>query len=100
MPSLSEFMNRHQVEWRKNNVPSTVRGTWRGKPYRWIVPRNLWEEGLWPGIRTGSDNPLTTYLRQAGVKKHSGVHNLKSSWVLCANLYFPFRRSVRDRNLL
>ena len=28
------------------------------------------------------------------------MHNLKSSWVLCANLYFPFRRSDHDRNLL
>ena len=52
--------------------------------------QNLWEEGLWPGIRRGSENPLATYLKRLGVQKHSGVHNLKSSWVLCANLYFPF----------
>ena len=76
---LSEFMNRHQVEWRENNVSSTNMGTWQGDPYPWIVPRNLWEEGLWPGIRTGSDDPLTTYLKRPGVQKHSGVHNLKSS---------------------
>ena len=64
------------------------------------MPRNLWEEGLWPGIRRGSDNPLAAYLKQEKVKKHSDVHNLKSSWVLCANLYFPFRRTDQDRNLL
>ena len=100
MPSLSEFMNRHQVEWRKNNVSSAEMGTWGGHPYPWIVPRNLWEEGLWPGIRRGSDNPLAAYLKQEKVKKHSGVHNLKSSWILCANLYFPFRKTDQDRNLL
>ena len=75
-------------------------GTWGRDSYPWIVPRNLWEEGLWPGIRTGSDNSLPAYLKKARVQKHSGVHNLKSSWILCANLYFPFRRSGRDRNLL
>lgn len=99
-PSLSVAMNAHQTEWRRSNVSSSELGTWRRKPYPWIVPRNLWEEGLWPGIRTGSDNPLPVYLEAAGVQKHSGVHNLKSSWTLCANLYFPFRGSSRDRNLL
>ncbi|MCY4429858.1 MAG: hypothetical protein OXC11_05615 [Rhodospirillales bacterium] len=100
MPSLSEFMNRHQVEWRRRNVSSSEWGTWQGKAYPWIVPRCLWEEGLWPGIREGSDDPLAAYLDRSGVQKHSGVHNLKSSWILCANLYFPFRRSDQDRNLL
>ena len=66
MPSLSKFMNCHQVEWRESNISSTDMGTWRGDPYPWIVPRNLWEEGLWPGIRTGSDNPLTAYIKQVG----------------------------------
>ena len=55
-------MNRHQVEWRTSHVSSTDMGTWRGDSYPWIVPRCLWEESLWPGIRTGSDNPLAAYL--------------------------------------
>ena len=46
--------------------------------------------GLWPDIRKGSDNSLPAYIESTGVQKHEGVHNLKSSWVLCANLYFPF----------
>ena len=33
------------------------------------------------------------------MQKHAGVHNLKSSWILCANLYFPFRGST-DGNAL
>ena len=100
MPSLSERINDHQVAWRRRNVSSEEMGTWRKKRYPWILPRNLWEEGLWPGIRTGSNNALPAYLRQARVQKHSGVRNLKSSWMLCANLYFPFRNSRRDRDLL
>ena len=30
---------------------------------------------------------------------HEGVHNLKSSWILCANLYFPFRGSADGKAL-
>ena len=31
------------------------------------------------------------FLKKSDVQKHDGVHNLKSSWMQCANLYFPFR---------
>jgi len=42
---------------------------------------------------------LPTYLTQNNIKKHTGSHNLLSSWVLCANLYFPFR-TEEGRDLL
>ena len=100
MPSLSELMNDHQTEWRRRHVSTAAMGRWQGRPYPWIVPRDRWEEGLWPGIRKDSDNSLADYLDRTGVQKHSGVHNLKSSWVLCANLYFPFGADSRDRDLL
>ena len=57
MPSLSEFMHRHQIEWRESNVLSTDMGKWRGDPHPWIVPRNLWEEALWPGNPLGLRQP-------------------------------------------
>ena len=100
MPSFGKSMEIHQVNWRKSNVSSAEMGTWQSNTYPWIVPRRLWEEGLWEGIRSGSDNPLLEYLRKNNVQKHTDAHNLKSSWVMCANLYFPFRRSSRDRDLL
>jgi len=34
------------------------------------------------------------------VKAHDGVHNLKSSWVQCANIYFPFSQSDLGRELM
>ena len=100
MPSLSELMNDHQTQWRQSHVSTTAMGTWRERAYPWIVPRDLWEEGLWPGIRANSGNSLPDYLVEAGVQKHSAAHNLKSSWVMCANLYFPFGADGRDRDLL
>ena len=40
---------------------------------------------------------MQKYLKREGIQEHSGVHNLKSSWVLCANLYFAHHA---DRELL
>ena len=34
---------------------------------------------------------MPAYLDANKVQKHDGAHNLKSSWMQCANLYFPFR---------
>lgn len=99
MESFDKCMQDHQVRWRKANVSDPRCGRWRGCEYPWILPEGLWEEGLWPGIRTGSGNSLPAYLERTGVQKHEGVHNLKSSWVQCANLYFPFRESAESRAL-
>ena len=92
-------MNDYQTEWRQNNVASQEWGYQNGRRYPWILPQELWEEGLWPGIRSGSDNSLPAYLESTGVQKHRGVHNLKSSWIMCANLYFPFGASAEGRKL-
>ena len=99
MKSFDKCMQHHVAEWRKANVSDSQWGLWRGRQYPWILPEGLWEEGLWPGIRTGSGNSLPAYLERTGVQKHEGVHNLKSSWVQCANLYFPFRESAESRAL-
>ena len=100
MNNFDRLMESHMTEWRARHVSSTERGLWQGREYPWILREDLWEEGLWPGIRKGSDNPLSKYLDEKGIQRHTGTHNLKSSWVMCANLYFPFRASERGRELL
>lgn len=92
MNAFDQEMTQHQVQWRRANVKSLEPGYQNGRPYPWILPPRLWEEGLWPGIRSGSLHSLPAYLAANGIEKHTGAHNLKSSWVLCANLYFPFGR--------
>ena len=99
MKNFDQWLTQHQMKWRKANVESKEQGRWRGRQYPWILPEGSWEEGLWPGIRQGSDNPLPAYLESTGVQKHEGVHNLKSSWILCANLYFPFGGSADGKAL-
>lgn len=90
MEDFDRYMNDYQIQWRRNHLENQVEGTQNRKKRPWILPRKLWEEGLWAGIRSGK-NSLPAYLDDTGVQKHDGVHNLKSSWVQCANLYFPFR---------
>jgi hypothetical protein len=98
--TFEDQMTQHQVQWRRDNIASREWGWWKGKQYEWILPHDLWEEGLWPGLRSGSNYPLPTYLRRNQIQKHSGVYNLKSSWMLGANLYFPFGGSEHGRSLL
>ena len=90
--AFDKFVETHQLAWRREHIADQRQGTQNGKSRPWILPAELWEEGLWPGIRSGSAHSLPAYLKTPGkeIEKHKGVHNLKSSWMLCANLYFPF----------
>ena len=99
MASFDKYMEKSQIQWRKENVTSNECGLWMGRKYPWIPPGDLWEEGLWSGIRAGSENSLPEYLESKGVQKHAGAHNLKSSWTQCANLYFPFRATSDSKAL-
>ena len=100
MKAFDSWMGDYQVAWRKQYIASTEWGWQNGKCHPWILPRWLWEAGLWSGIRSGSNNSLAEYLANNGVQKHEGSHNLKSSWIQCANLCFPFGGSVAGRSLL
>lgn len=102
MNDFDREMNRHQVQWRgvRGHVETTTWGTQNGKEYEWILPPKEWEQGLWSDLRTGTNASLKGYLTDNKIQKHIGAHNLKSSWILCANLYFPFRASEEGRNLL
>ena len=95
MGTFGKDMEKAQTAWRQRHVSTREQGTWSRIPYPWILPRNHWWEGLWPGIRRESDNSVERYIEKAKIQPHQGVHNLKSSWVLCANLYFAHRRDPR-----
>ncbi len=90
MDNFSLYMSEFQAQWRKVYLVNQEPGNQNGKGYPWILPKTIWEEGLWSGIREG-DNSLPQYLTDTGVQRHDGTHNLKSSWMQSANTYFPFR---------
>lgn len=92
---FDEEMNVTQTAWRARHVRTKKHGFQNGRQRAWILPRDNWEEGLWPGIRSDTAHSLPAYVEKNGIQMHLGVHNLKSSWVLCANLYFPHKRDPR-----
>ena len=99
MTAFDKLVEEHQTEWRGTHVATQEWGQQNGVRKSWILPSDLWEAGLWSGIGKDSDNSLSVYLERAQVQKHTGAHNLKSSWVLCANLYFPFGVSDAGKEL-
>ncbi|MFQ6116336.1 MAG: hypothetical protein ACE5NG_19940 [bacterium] len=92
MSDFDTYVQSQQVNWRLRHIDCQKPGTQHGVTGLWILPKEDWEEGLWPGIRSGSRHSLPDYLKKNDIEKHDGAHNLKSSWVLCSNLYFPFQR--------
>jgi len=100
LEDFSGWMNKYQSEWRRDHVACSEWGWFKGKQYEWILPPHLWEQGLWPGIRSEGQYPLTEYILENRIHKHDDCNNLKSGWVHCANLYFPFGQTDFGRHLL
>jgi len=99
MTVFDRALEQQQVAWRKRSLPVQVSETHGGLERAWILPPASWTDGLWAGIRAG-DGSVPEYLRSKRIQRHAGSNNLKSSWVLCANLYFPFRSSVDGLSML
>lgn len=95
-------MRNRQFAWRTipGNHICPDHGSQNGHTRPWILPSDKWEQSLWPGIRTGSTKPLSVYLAENHIHPHQGKHNLNSSWVQCANLYFPFGATPEGLELL
>lgn len=85
----------NHIKWRETNIFSKENGWQNGKSYSHIIPKKIWTENLWKDIRT----ILPEYLKNNGVKEHSGVHNLLSSWIVCANVYFPIKYNEQLKSL-
>jgi hypothetical protein len=100
MKDFDHWMGKHQTDWRHGRVTTEEYGSQNGAAHSWILPPAHWEEGLWQGLRADSTNSVQDYLDAEKIQKHLGSNNLKSSWVACANLYFPFRETAEDRSII
>jgi len=96
---FDQWLRKHQIEWRIAAIANEEIGTKEGVSHDWILPAADWKDGLWPGIREGAES-VPEYLRTNHVQRHIGANNLKSSWIHCSNLYFPFRATAVGRALL
>ncbi len=68
MPSFDKWMKARQAKWRRTRLTSQEHGKWGIRLYAHILPKDLWEEGLWPGIGSESENSLLAYLQRTGVQ--------------------------------
>lgn len=82
--SFHTSKENQQIEWRKENIHSSEWGFQNRKRYEYIIPKGIWKETIWEGIR----EELVDFITVNKIQHHTGTHNLLSSWVLCANLYF------------
>lgn len=91
--SFADSMKAAQVAWRRWALPNQTKGWQNGHDYDHVLPAEDWELNLWPGIRSGGPQSLPKYIEDYKIQRHPGSHNLCSSWIVCANLYFPFRNA-------
>jgi hypothetical protein len=97
--SYKEFRKEQedlQIKWRENqNNISKELGSQKDKKFPYIVLKEEWLETVWDDLRCY----LSSYLKAEKRPRHSGSHNLLSSWILCSNLYFGTRNNSNQREL-
>ena len=90
-------MQEQQAKWRAKALPEIEeRGKWRGEPYDHILPQSEWTMGLYPEIQAA----IPEYIAKCKIKPHTAKNSLVSSWVLGANLYFPFGQLLEGKQVL
>lgn len=79
-------------DWQTNR---SLWGKWRNHSVSHITEADLTKLVV-PDIK----NELKEYISKEGIQIHTGHKNLKSSWVLCANLYFLVRSNPSFKKLM
>lgn len=94
--SFKEQVTNNQVVWRQKHIKDARKEKWNnGIEYEHLLPKYIWEQGLWEGIR----DQLTNYIKDNRIQPHIMKHSLRSSWILNANLYYPIRAMPIFMNL-
>src|ERR1017187_5138014 len=75
-------------KYRTDSLGMSEQGTWRGRSYGHILPRESSRSNIIPSIREAFWNAPV-----GKVKLHTDFHHLNSSQGLCFNLFFPFLSS-------
>lgn len=90
--NFSDIQKLNQINWWKNY---SKQSDWESERDKWgrqnkgsypHIVKEKWSVLLWEGIQ----EVLPKYVKNK-IQVHSGVRNLLSSWIACANLYFPAR---------
>ena len=90
---MSDFIQRMRktvTDYKENVLGVSEQGTFRGKPYSHILPKDKQPLNLWEGIREDA----IAYFGAERIAWHKDSHNLLSSQALCVNLFFPLREDL------
>jgi len=91
MKNFKKVMQSYQEAWKLVHLPHIIsKGLYAGHPYSHVLPKANEIENFYPPIRNNLFGPPKGYLKLNHIKPHIGIHNLLSSWALCANMYWPF----------
>jgi hypothetical protein len=92
-----DYITNQQVEWKKKAIKDKRTQKWtNGKEYEHLLPKDIWDQGIWKGIR----EDLLSYIKDSDIQAHISKYSLRSSWILCSNLYFPIKYSDFMRQLM
>ncbi len=83
-------MKAKVIRYKEEVLRCEAQGTWRGKPYRHILPSEKWQYNLFEEIR----DSIAQYFQERNIAWHQERHNLLSSQILCVNLFFPLREHL------
>ena len=87
-PGSGPYVDRvksHLTEYRRNQLRIEQVGTWRGKPYGHILPKELLCLNLIETIRAD----VCEYLQVSKIRLDRYFHHLNSSQAACINLFWP-----------
>lgn len=83
-------MTDKQIRWKKENLPLIKDSGYQNKvTYQHILPKRDVKYNFYDNIYES----IMDYASRNSVKPHTGIHNMLSSWVLCANYYWPFNNA-------
>jgi hypothetical protein len=100
MKDFKNEMRDYQVTWKIKYLSNIkAKGYQNGKSYDHILPKSNEKDNFFKPIRDELFNTNNGYLQANNIKPHTGIHNLLSSWTLCANMYWPFNNE-EGKNLL
>jgi len=91
MDNFNQEIKAHQILWKRKNLPHIIKkGYQNGGYHEHVLPKAFFYENFFPLIREELFDSTNGYLKKNNIKPHTGIHNLLSSWAVCANMYWPF----------
>ena len=94
--SFQSQLKDHLGDYKISNLGILEDGFWRSKPYRHILPEELYKLNILETIR---DEFWDYFETRQGPNLHKDFHHLNSSQAMCFNLFFPLFNDKSFQNV-